>query len=60
MTIKIIKIIKKWRFKNRNFVYPQCMNVFPKKTATTSGDRGTAYGIHVHCKKCGQIVAYSN
>lgn len=31
------------RINDENFVCPKCMNVFPKKNATKSGDNGCEY-----------------
>jgi len=53
------KIFKKLEFTEEAFVCPRCNFIFGKKEAVKSGDEGYEYGVHIHCKKCGCIVAYA-
>ncbi|MGD6850933.1 MAG: hypothetical protein ACQCN6_02600 [Candidatus Bathyarchaeia archaeon] len=44
-----------WR--NPKYTCKSCGYVFPKQTAVISGHEGGERGKHVHCDRCGAIVA---
>jgi ssDNA-binding Zn-finger/Zn-ribbon topoisomerase 1 len=46
-----------WRFRKKFFRCPKCGYTWPKKGTLLSGFPEDLYGLHVHCPKCGEIVA---
>ena len=44
-------------FHNETYTCKKCLYVIPRQKAVISGYGGDAHGKHVHCPKCGAIVA---
>jgi ribosomal protein S27E len=51
-------MLKVWNRNRKYFTCPYCGWTILKTKATISGGYGHAYGSHVHCGKCGKIIAY--